>query len=229
MDAALEKQKKNIGELTTKSIAKQDVYEKTLETFNLLKEVLGQITIDYNQKLNDVDKRLLFEYKDKGVFDAEIKAASDVLYFSMHTNVFEFNREHSIWKTSYVSENKHNSYCGIISIYNFLADSVKYNRTDDLGYLIGRIFINKDQHYFVEGKRQLGFLYNDFGKAVINRDSLCEIVETALGYAFEFDLLVPPYDQVKIASLAQMQYKIEFSKIQTGKRLGFQFNSDDVS
>lgn len=229
MEASLEKQNKNIGELTTKAITKQDVYEKTLETFNTLKEVLKQLTVDYNQVLNSVDKRLIFEYKDRGIFDIELKAASDVLFFSMHTNVFEFNREHNIWKISYVSENKNNSFCGIINIYNFLADSIKYNRTDDLGYLIARIFINKDQHYFVEGKRQLGFLYNDFGKAVINEDSLREIVETALGYAFDFDLLVPPYDHVKIASVAQMQYKIEFSKTQTGKRLGFQFNSDDVS
>jgi hypothetical protein len=44
----------------------------------------------------------------------------------------------------------------------------------------------------------------------------------------EFDLLVPPYDMVKIASVAQMNSKIDSSKLQTGKRLGFKFNSDDV-
>ena len=45
----------------------------------------------------------------------------------------------------------------------------------------------------------------------------------------EFDLLVPPYDHVKIASVAQMNKKIQSSIIQTGKRLGFLFNSDDIS
>ena len=50
----------------------------------------------------------------------------------------------------------------MINIYNFLADSFKYNRLNDVGYLVGRVFLNKDLHYFVEGKRQLGFLYNDF-------------------------------------------------------------------
>ncbi len=220
---------KNISELSTKSLTKQNVYTQTLDTFNLLKEVLEEIKNDYNSGLHDVDQRLLLEFTDNGIFDAELKIASDILFFSMHSNVFEFDRDHSIWKISYVNHNKFNSFCGIINIYNFLSDSIKYNRTDDLGYLIGRIFINKDKHYFVEGKRQMGFLYNDFGKAIIDKKSLRSIVESAIGYAIDFDLLVPPYDHVKIASLAQMQYKIQHSKFQTGKRLGFQFKSDDIS
>ena len=55
-----------------------------------------------------------------------------------------------------------------------------------------------------------------------------EIIETTIQYAIDFDLLVPPYDQVKIATVEQMQSEINHSRIQTGKRLGFKFNSDDV-
>ena len=44
----------------------------------------------------------------------------------------------------------------------------------------------------------------------------------------EFDLLVPPYDTVKIATVGQVEAKIQHSRVITGKRLGFQFNSDDV-
>jgi hypothetical protein len=97
-----------------------------------------------------------------------------------------------------------------------------------LGYLIGRLFINRESHYFVEGKRQMGFLYNNFGQAILDKESLRKIIETSILYSLEFDLLVPPYDMVKIASVAQMNTKIESSKLQTGKRLGFKFNSDDV-
>ena len=39
-----------------------------------------------------------------------------------------------------------------------------------MGYCIGRIFINKENHYFVEGKRQLGFLYNDFMNSKMNKN-----------------------------------------------------------
>ncbi len=74
----------------------------------------------------------------------------------------------------------------------------------------------------------MGFLYNNFGTIEIDKESLRRIVETAILYTLEFDLLVPPYDTVKIASVGQVNNKIENSKIQTGKRLGYKFNSDDV-
>lgn len=217
-----------LNTLTEKSVVKQVIYDQTIEVFGLLKEVLHEIALDLNGTLKGTDKRIRLEYVDRGKFEAELKVAGDILIFSMHSNVFEFDRDHSIWKLSYVQEDKMRSYCGIISIYNFLSDSFKYNRLDDLGYLIGRIFVNKDKQYFLEGKRQMGFLYNNFGTIEIDKESLRRIVETAILYTLEFDLLVPPYDTVKIASVGQVNNKIENSKIQTGKRLGYKFNSDDV-
>ena len=214
--------------LTDKSLMKQVIYDKALEAFGLLKEVLHEISLDLNGNLKGLDRRIRLEFVDRGKFEAELKVAGDILIFSMHSNIFEFDRDHSIWKLSYVQEDKMRSYCGIISIYNFLTDSFKYNRMDDLGYLIGRIFVNKDSHYFLEGKRQMGFLYNNFGSIEIDKETLRKIVETAILYTLEFDLLVPPYDTVKIASVGQVNNKIENAKLQTGKRLGYKFNSDDV-
>ena len=99
---------------------------------------------------------------------------------------------------------------------------------EDLGYLIARIFVNRENHFFVEGKRQSGELVKDFASDELTKENLKEILETAIQYAIDFDLLVPPYDQVKIANVDQMQTEINHSKIQTGKRLGFKFNSDDI-
>lgn len=223
-----EQKEQIVKTLSEKAVIKQNVYDNTLETFELLKKTLSEITIDYNNSLKGSDKRILLEYKDRGKFEAEIKMASDILIFSMHSNIFEFDREHQIWKSPYVQDNILNSYCGIINIYNFLADSFKYNRVDDLGYLVARLFVNREKHYFVEGKRQLGFLYNNFGTTAINKEALNKIINTAILYSMQFDLLVPPYDTVKITSVAIMNQKFESSKQQTGKRLGFQFNSDDV-
>lgn len=214
--------------LIEKSVMKQKVYENTFETFNHIKSVLHEISLDLNSSIKNNDKRIRLEYRDRGKFEAEIRIAGDILIFSMHTNVFEFDRDHSIWKIPYVQADKLNSYCGVINIYNFLTDSFKYNRFDDLGYLIGRLFVNRENHYFVEGKRQMGFLYNNFGQAIISKDAIKRVLETAMLYSLEFDLLVPPYDMVKIATVAQMNSKIDSSKLQTGKRLGFKFNSDDV-
>ena len=218
-----------IQTLSQKAEIKQNVYDITLNVFNELKDILKELTKKYNNQLKHVDNRIFLEYKDNGKFEAELKVAGDLLVFSMHSNIFEFDRNHKIWLLPYVKENILNSYCGIINVYNFLADSFKYSRLDDLGYLVSRIFVNKENAFFVEGKRQTDFFYSTFGKEKINKEMLKEIIDAAILYSIEFDLLVPPYDQVKIANVAQMNKRIEKSKVATGKRLGFKFNSDDVT
>jgi hypothetical protein len=219
-----------VDTLKEKSCMKQEVYDNTFSAFKTLKKVLKYQVTNFNKQLkpeSKVDKRIFLEYKDRGQFEAEIKVAGDLLVFNMHSNIFEFDKNHQMWKTSYVKNNQYASYCGIISVYNFLSDSFKYNRLDDLGYMIGRIFINKDNHYFVEGKRQLGFLYNDFANAEIDTKSIREIVQSSILYAMDFDLLVPPYDKMQFMSVGQMNDRINKSKIQTAKRLGFKFYNDN--
>jgi hypothetical protein len=216
--------------LTGKSVVKEQIYDATLDILNQIKEILHELCNDVNELLpENQNRRVRLEYRDRGKFEAEIKVAGDVLIFSMHSNVFRFDREHPAWQTPYVQEDACRSYCGIISVYNFLSDSFKYNRNDDLGYLIGRIFINKDKSFFVEGKRQEAFGFRHFGEKAITLADLVLIIETAILYAIEFDLLAPPYELVKLATVEQMNAKIENARMQTGKRLGFQFRADDVS
>jgi hypothetical protein len=62
----------------------------------------------------------------------------------------------------------------------------------------------------------------------MNREELVAFVESAMLYALSFDLLVPPYDVVKVASVEQVNAKIESERMKTGKRLGYKYNSDDV-
>lgn len=212
-----------------KSTVKQKVYENTLQTFVILKKVLKQLEKDYLAIIkNQVSANSLPVYKDRGTFEAEFKIGGDLLIFSMHSNVFEFDDKHPVWNTAYIKEDPLRSYCGTINIYNFLSDSFKYNRVNDLGYLVARIFINKEKHFFVEGKRQTDETVKDYAIDTISPGILRQIVETAIQYSIEFDLLVPVYDQVKMATVDQMREKINHSKMVTGKRLGFGFNSDDV-
>ncbi|MBG0857897.1 MAG: hypothetical protein IQL11_00230 [Bacteroidales bacterium] len=214
--------------LKEKSVLKQKVYDNTYESFCIVKDILKNFAREANTNLAGVDSRIRMEYTDRSSFDAQLKVAGDILLFAMHSNIFQFDREHPAWKTAYIQKNKYNAYSGIIHIYNFLADSFKYSRFDDLGYLIARIFINHEKQYFVEGKRQMGMLFTNYGSEEISRQSLQLIIATAIQYSLEFDLLVPPYDTVKIATVGQAEAKIQHSKLITGKRLGFQFNSDDV-
>lgn len=211
-----------------KSNLKQDVYKNTEEVFGILKDILKEIEKKYNQfaKSKSKNEELKFEIKSKGEFEIEVKFGGDILLFMMHTNIFEFPRKHSVMNTPYVKEDKNRSYCGVIYIYNFLADSFKYNRVNDVGYLIGRIFINMDKHYFVEGKKELGFIYNNFGDNEVSKNSIMQITEAAIDYTINFDLLTPPYDSVKYVSVEAIKNTLDTISLKTGKRLGFKFQAD---
>lgn len=213
--------------LKEKAVLKQEIFSKTKDVFKLLKECLIEINKDLVTQVNTDGTKLYFNYQEKGDFEAIIAFAGDTLIFHMHTNVFNFDRSHGIWKTTYVKEDERRAYCGVINIYNFLTDSFRYNREQDLGYLIARIFVNHELHYFVEGKRQLGFLYNDFANAVIDKAALTKIVESAILYSLDFDLLTPSYDQVKQVSMMEIFANSEILQLKTGKRMGFRFQADN--
>lgn len=212
--------------LKEKSSLKQDVFHKNIGVFEDLKEVIKEVANDFKNEVGKIDTRIVIDYREKGPYEIELKVAGDVLFFNMHTNVFDFDKSHPIWKTSYVRDNPSRSFCGMINIYNFLADSFKYNRINDVGYMIARIFTNNELHYFVEGKRQLGFLYNDFPNKTINKETLRNIVESAIIYALDFDLFTPPFDEMQEISVSQILEASENMRIKTGKRLGFRFQAD---
>ncbi|MCD4772194.1 MAG: hypothetical protein K8R41_02275 [Bacteroidales bacterium] len=209
-----------------KATLKQYVYSNTLSTIKLIKETIKEIVSEYKDQFKNTEKLIPFEYKERSKFEIELKFGGDVLLFIMHTNIFEFPREHEVMKTSYIKDDKDRSYCGIIHIYNFLADSFKYNRINDVGYLIGRIFINKDKYYFIEGKKELGLLYNNFGNIKMDKKVSREIIESSINYTVNFDLLTPPYQNVQEIYMQDIKYAIDNMALKTGKRLGFKFQAD---
>ena len=222
-------EKKLFDKLIEKSDLKQLVYHNTFHSFKVFKEVIEQMKLAYHKHASEKKTKydVPFEVKARSEFEAELKFGGDILIFMMHSNVFEFPRGHRVMNTSYIKEDKNRSYCGVINIYNFLADSFKYNRLNDVGYLIGRVFINKDNHYFIEGKRELGYLYNNFGQNVLTKETVELIAAAAIQYTINFDLLTPPYEQVKEVSLHEITTVIDSLTLKTGKRLGFKFQADE--
>jgi hypothetical protein len=108
-----------------------------------------------------------------------------------------------------------------------LADSFDYNRSNDLGYCIARIFINRDLHYFIEGKREIGLLYNNFPTSILSKKEIASIVDSAILYTLNFDLLTPPFDQMKEVTVQEMKTQLDTMSIRTGKRIGYRFQADE--
>ncbi len=211
--------------IKSKSVLSKDTTDVAFQIFVQLKELLSQMDKSLRNQFNSFDKRIKMEYADKGNFEAELKVADDILIFILHSNAFVFDEKHPLLKTSYANEDKSRATCGMISIYNFLTDSFKFERKQDTGFLIARLFVNREKHFFVEGKKQLGVLFNDFANDVLDEKKLQAIVETALLQSLEIDVVVPPFDQMKsITVYDAIEYSLQ-ATLSTSKRLGFKFES----
>ncbi len=215
--------------LCRKASTKQDVFRSTQVIFRDMKMVLRELETELSPKLLDEAPHVEVKYSDKGDFEAHLKFGGDTLVIMMHTNVFDFDENHFINKSAYVKEDTLREFCGMIQIYNFLSDSIKYNRDNDVGYLIARVFINKDRHFFVEGKRPLSFMFSDIEKNIVTSESLRTIIEEAMLFCLHFDLLAPPVESINYISVEQKNSMSHSSGMPTGKRLGFVMSSEEQS
>tara|TARA_B100000963_G_scaffold40097_2_gene29826 strand:- start:5586 stop:6278 length:693 start_codon:yes stop_codon:yes gene_type:complete len=220
----MNKQENLIKLLKEKAGTKQKVFQITKDVFAQIQDVLVELVDKLNKKISDPKINIL--YKESGDFDAKIKFSGDTLLFNMHTNIFDFNSEHKIHKSNYVKEDTSRSFCGIINIYNFLSDSLKYNRLNDVGFLIARIFINKDRNFFVEGEGQLGFLFSDFTNQSMNKEYVNNIINNAITHSLNFDLQTPNFNDVKVVSVSQVLNLNNNHKIRTAKRLGYKLSNE---
>lgn len=212
--------------MADRSGMKQDVYARCRESFAMLKAELKSLADQLAPAIAGRDPRLKVEYGEQGDFSAKVVIAGDTVVFSMHTNVFRLDQSNSLWQGSYLQEDQHRGYFGVVNVYNFLSDSFRYDRQRDIGYLVARIFLNKEGHFFIQGKKQIGFLYNDLPNSILDRSKLREVLCSILLYVLDFDLLAPPYDQVSQVTVQEMKEVEAYSMISTGKRLGFRFQAD---
>ena len=210
--------------LQQKACTKQAIYRITQSVFSDFQKALNQKAKRIATTISTKDKCVEVKYSSKGKFEAQIKFSADTLLFHMHSNVFDFPSTHAIHKTKYVKEDKLRAFCGVIHVYNFLSDSLKYNRVNDIGFLIARIFINKDNHFFVEGDKQLGFLFNDFINQQIDTQQINKIIDLLMVYAINFDLQTPNFNDVKDVFVHQILDMNNNQKIKTAKRMGYKFS-----
>ncbi len=214
-----------ISTVGAKALLRAEIELRMTDSFEDLCAVLADLATEYNTLL---EGKTTVRYERMAQHVAQFTINEDTLIFAQHTDIFQFDRDHEAWQTPYVVEDATRSYAGIVNVYNFLAESFKYDRDEDIGYLIARVFIGKEGAYFVEGKRQRNMGVSHYGEQTLDRNNWRRVVETALKYAAEFDLLAPPYETEKLTDLIHLKAKILTSKTKTAKRLGFSFNSDDV-
>jgi hypothetical protein len=212
--------------LASKSALKQDVADDSEKVFDSLKEIIKK-ELDALRPLIK-DERVRLSYEDRGKFEIIVFIGSDMLVFHLHTNVFKLPDSNPLWGTKYFSSNENNGYFAVIHVYNFLAESYLRNRFDDRGNLIARILTNQERHFMVEGKGQLGVLFRDPENTVLNDNYMKLMVQLSFAFALQFDLYIPPYEYLEEITIAHVQEISDSLKLETGKRLGFKRQLEDI-
>ncbi|MFM7078879.1 MAG: hypothetical protein ACKOYC_03700 [Bacteroidota bacterium] len=216
-----------IKSLSDKAVAKLEVGENAAWAFGLFKSQLRKLESEITDAASAIDKRIGVKFVERGPLDLEFRVSDDIIIFSLHTDAFTFDESHPIWKHSGMRAEHGKGYFGMISIYNFLTDSIKFNRVNDQGVLVARVFIDRHRNFFMEGKKQLGLIFNSPGTEVFADSSARRISETIIAHCLDFDIITPAFDQVRIISVQEMIEKSLSSVVSTGKRLGFRLQTDD--
>jgi hypothetical protein len=208
--------------LESKSSAKQVTYKNLLSSFDLLAKESKRIINELKKRVKPGDEDVTVDFKMINEHEFHVKLAGDLLVFVLHTNVVTFAEDHPLMKSDYIKEKEINRYFGQIMIYNFMSDSIKYNRMNDPGYLLARILINHENRFLVEGEGALGFLYNTISTSQISESDLNNMVKHSLKIAIENDLMAPPFPDVRFITVYQKNEKTQ--ELGAGQKIGFKMS-----
>jgi len=206
--------------LKQKSTAKQSIYRNTTAAFDLLRHVSQELVVELSRRLTPLDSSVVIEYRPINEMEFHIRFSGDLLVFVMHSNIVTFPDDYGPMSTPYVEEDFRRRFFGHIMAYNFMADSIKYQRLNDPGYLVGRLLINIDNHYFLEGVQQLEMPDHNMATNVISPDMMRLFVESAMIAAVNNDLIAPPMNEIKKITVKQ---KYENQQVSRGSKVGFSF------
>ncbi len=211
--------------LKNKASVKQDIADYSERVLSSFREIAQEEIDALQKKIKDPRVRLRMESQGKNEF--HLYVGSDVLVFQLHDNVFQLQEEHPLWSEDYLKLHPENGYFGVLHVYNFLAESYEKHRLNDLGYLIARVFVNREHKCLVEAKGQLGELYEDVAQCELTTEAIRTILQCSIIYAINFDLIAPPYDLIQEVNVMQIQEISSELQMATGKRLGFKFSGED--
>lgn len=212
--------------LENKSTAKQATYRHIVEAFGVFSKEAKRVVDELQKRAHPDDKDVTVEYNVITEHEFDVKLAGDMLIFVMHTNVVTFEDSHPIMKEEYILQNDVNRYFGQIMIYNFMADSLKFNRSNDPGYLLARLMINHDNRFFIEGEKELAE-YNKISEQPITEEILRRIVKIVLRMAIENDLIAPPFKEVK--SITLHQKREHTPELGAGQKIGFRMSYENIT
>lgn len=173
------------------------------------------------------EEQLMLEVSKRNENELHLTIAGDTLVFVMHTNIIKFDDSYHYNQSDYVEENPNRKFLGQINVYNFMADSLKYNRQNDPGYLILRLLIDCEGRFFVEGEKPMSFLYGSISAEPLSIENLQHLILLMIQTAIEQDLIIPAFEEIRLISLKQMDHHVQH--MGGGNKIGFQMRNTIIA
>lgn len=208
------------NQLKNKACLKQKAYKNIKDIFNQLKAEALHTVGALSKRGDELDNSIIVALNEISDFEFHIKFGSDLLVFILRSNIVTFGEEYPVMQSDYIKEKEDRKFFGSILVYNFMADSLKYNRVEDSGYLIARMLVNVENHFYIEGVRQLDFLFTDIKQNVISTPWLKLFIEKLMLTALDTDLIGIRYAELnKLTNYDRINQSLQLG---TGQKIGFQ-------
>jgi hypothetical protein len=205
-----------------RSKLKRDVFELGKERFAAMQLALAKRMARLATDVQKVDPRLEISFLERNEYECACIVAGDYMLFQLHTNVFRVESEDPNHpNTAYLEADPSGAYCAVIHVYNFLADSFRYERSNDVGYLTARIFINHANHFFIEGISQIQTTFGHFSNSKFDGAHIDKVLLSVIYETLNFELIAPQFDQVAQLLLTSAIRTDGLTGFRTDKRLGF--------
>lgn len=206
--------------LHDKAELKQKIYKKLQEFYAVLKEESIATANSLFAAVKDCQPKVQVSYEDNPPFEFRITAGGDALVAVMQSNIISLQEGHHLLKHKYFDTKQ--PYLGQILLYNFMEDTFRFNRMNDPGYLIGRLFLNVEGQLFLEGDRQLHYAFPENQKVYATRETARLILWKALSATIDNDLMAPDYQAIQLITYEMKQnFTLTESR---GRKIGFQSN-----
>ena len=210
--------------LNSKARLKQSVWKNTIKFFGALKKEAETLIAHLKNAGADQDE-VRIDIQTVSDFEFHICFGSDIVVYSLQTNVVTFDASHYLMQNKYLQQSPDLAFFGQIMIYDFMADSLKFNRTQDIGYLLGRVLVNGENHFMIEGVKGLHYLFGGIDETMGLKENYSLIINKLLAAAVDSDLLAPDFSKVQFVTLGiRMKGDKELGH---GNKIGFQISSND--
>jgi hypothetical protein len=207
-----------VSKLQTTSKLKYNLFESTEKLFGELEIICRELMQEITEK-NKEEKPIPLKVEKINDYEFIFRIGGDVLIFILQSNIVRLPDDTYLSKSKYLKKDVTLRYFGQILIYNFLSDTLTFGRLEDPGYLIGRILLNRENKFFLEGDRKIVFNFPELKDNPVSKEKMRDLVEQLVVSVLENDLLAPAFQDIMLISYHQ---KLEHtSSMGNPQKIGF--------